>query len=144
MIAQTYVELGPFTANKLFDAKLKPVVIKALSAAAEKGLAGNSSFTTKKPTDKDAQGLFVGGGVESLESTTAGNQVTIEAKLSLQIGFWPKHEMKAFPKGGAKVTGGTHDKIESLAADAVTSVMEVLMKKVITELVNEAKQLPRP
>jgi hypothetical protein len=133
MANQVYVEVAHFTVKDTFDNNYKSTLPKVMAAAAEKAIKRSSKLTTKRPSDKSAEGFSLGGAL-SLKKTATG----ATGKIMMQLNHWPKNSLFAMPQGGGTADAGS-DLDEAIKDLVETIVDDVVMKQVIKVLENQAK-----
>ena len=131
---KTYVNVDTIAIKDSFDAKYKSSLPKRIGTAFEKAIDRSSKLTTKEPSDKKAEGLYLTGSL-SLKRTDKG----VSAKLSMVLATWPKKSMFGTANSEASTEVGNPNKIDKDVDAVIDALLDDLQSKVVKEFEKRAK-----
>ena len=138
MADKTYVAITKMGVKDAFNRKYKSSLPSVITAVAEKAVKKSSRLTTKKPTDKKAEGFYLDGGVVKLECVKKGKGEVLKAQVKMQLAIWLSKSMFGFT-----TDNGSYPFVaKSVDADVkflVQTVVGNAMKSAVKEFEKRAK-----
>lgn len=116
-MAKIFVDIGKFSVGSVKEAAFRGSLPAVMDRAAKAAIG--SKFESAKP--KDGKGYRISGTLTKLEVDTKAN--ALKGACELIVSLLPADQMKAMPKGSAKIPLAKSGKVESTDAQDLAKAL---------------------